>query len=170
MGIINCVKDLTTSELRSERVYKFTLAPSHPLYAMLSTADRLLSLEFNFISLKLWSKMTSVFQLLLQIILSLITTVAPCNTKDFGGGVLHPYQWKGVHRSPHFRQEKEYIWAECDLPPPPFLPWLLPVYHSQNNPLSVRTSLRALFTHYFILHHIALGNHLESLFLDPFTQ
>lgn len=62
---------------------------------MLAPADRSLSLEFNFISLKFLSKMTSVFQLLLQLILSLITTVAPCNPKDSRGGVLHPYERRG---------------------------------------------------------------------------
>lgn len=47
MGITNGTEDLTTSKLRPERQlksYMFTVAPSHTIRAMPSTADKLLSL------------------------------------------------------------------------------------------------------------------------------
>ena len=51
----------------------------------------------------------------------------------------------------------------------PFFPWLLSDCHSRNISLAARTAPpRALCVNYFILHHIALGHNLESLFLIPF--
>lgn len=59
--------------------------------------------------------------------------------------------------------------AECGLTAMPFFPWLLSDCHSRNISLAARTAPpRALCVNYFILHHIALGHNLESLFLIPF--
>ena len=116
----------------------FTLAPSHRIYAMLSTADRLLSSEFNFIFLKFFSEITSVFQMLLQIILFLITTVAPSNTKDFEVGLFIPITGMGCI-GVHILGRKENVF-ELNVPfSNTFLPWLLPIYHFQKKPTFCKT-------------------------------
>lgn len=133
----------------------FIPAQSDTTYAMLSAADKLLSVKFSFISLKSLHRMASVFPSLLQS-LSLITRVAPCNTGGSGNGVL---QWdstlpvsRSVSRAPCFRWEKNIFelnvaWFPCPFFQGYFLSSIL------KTPLFLQGL--ALFINHFILCHTA---------------
>lgn len=109
---------------RQAKVWKlkshmFIPTQSDTTCAKLSTADKLLSLKFNYLSLKFLSRMASVFQSLLQV-LSLNPTAAPDNTGGSGGGSamgLHtPHQQKRVSRSPHRKKnifKLNVAWLQC---------------------------------------------------------
>lgn len=88
MGTINCIEDYEQAKIW-KAAQEFTSSPS------IGNASSRQQIVVFGVQFHILSNMTSMFQLLLQLILSLTTTVAPCNPKDSRGGVLHPYERRG---------------------------------------------------------------------------